>query len=143
MTTQLARDLERMCREYGAIALYAFGSRSIEVTARVRDSEALPEPGSSDVDIGVLLPRGGKLGERERVRLSARIEDLLDVQRVDLVVVGEASSFLAADVVSGELLIDLSPRETADFELYALRRAGDLLPFQRSRVAAVIGEGGR
>jgi hypothetical protein len=85
----------------------------------------------------------GAQSAAERVRLAASIEVVLDVPRVDLVVAGEASSFLAADVVSGELLVDLSPRETADFELYALRRAGDLLPFQRSRIAAVIGEGGR
>jgi len=143
MTTQLATDLERMCRENGVIALYVFGSRSAEIAARVRSGKARPEQGFSDVDVGVLLPRDGTLGERERVRLAASIEDLLDVPRVDLVVMGEASSFLAADVVSGELLVDLSPRETAEFELYALRRAGDLLPFQRSRIAALLGEGGK
>jgi len=143
MGTPLADDLERLCREHGVIALYVFGSRIAEIAARVRSGEARPGQGFSDVDVGVLLPRDGTLGERERVRLTASIEDLLDVPRVDLVVLGEASSFLAADVVSGELLVDVSPRETAEFELFALRRAGDLLPFQRSRVAAVIGEGGR
>jgi predicted nucleotidyltransferase len=143
MGTPLTNNLERLCRDNGVIALYVFGSRAAEIAGRVLVGKARPEQGSSDVDIGVLLPKGGTLGERKRVRLAASIEDLLDIPRVDLVVAGEASSFLAADVVSGELLVDLSPRETADFELYALRRAGDLLPFQRSRVAAVIGEGGR
>jgi predicted nucleotidyltransferase len=143
MGTPLAHDLERLCREHGAIALYVFGSRAMEIAARARGGEERPERGSSDVDIGLLMPRDGSLDERERVRLTAGIEDLLGVERVDLVVLGEASSFLAADVVSGELLVDVSPRETAEFELFALRRAGDLLPFQRSRVSAVIDEGGR
>jgi len=143
MGTPLADDLERLCREHGAIALYVFGSRAAEIAARVRSGKARPEQGSSDVDIGLLMPRDGILDEREHVRLAASIEDLLDVPRIDLVLLGEASSFLAADIVSGELLVDVSPRETAEFELFALRRAGDLLPFQRSRVTAVIGEGGR
>lgn len=143
MGTPLAHDLERLCRKHGAIALYVFGSRAMEIAARARCGEERPERGSSDVDIGLLMPRDGSLDERERVRLTAGIEDLLGVERVDLVVLGEASSFLAADVVSGELLVDVSPRETAEFELFALRRAGDLLPFQRSRVSAVIDEGGR
>jgi hypothetical protein len=143
MTTPLATELARLCRAHGAIALYAFGSRAAEIAGRVRGGEAPSDRGSADVDVGVLLPKEGTLGERERVRLAASIEDMLDVPRVDLVLLGEASSFLAADVVSGELLVDLSPNATAEFELYALRRAGDLLPFQRARVSAVLDGGGR
>jgi uncharacterized protein len=143
MGTALATELERVCRDRGAIAVYVFGSRAAEIAARVRGQEALPERTSSDVDLGVLLPRGMKLCERDRVRLAAELEDLLGVARVDVVLLGEASPFLAVEAVSGELLLDLRPRETVDFELFALRRAGDLLQFQRARTEAVLEEGGR
>lgn len=98
---------------------------------------------ASDVDIGVLPRRGTRLTARDRVRLAAKLEDLFDVARVDLVVLPEASAFLAVDVIEGELLVDADPDRTAEFELYVLRRAGDLLGFERRRVEAVLSEGAR
>jgi predicted nucleotidyltransferase len=131
-----------LAREYGVDAVYVFGSRADEIVGRLRGLEAPARP-ASDVDIGILPRRGTRLTARDRVRLAAKLEDLLGVGRVDLVVLPEASAFLAVDVIQGGLLVDLDPDRTAEFELYVLRRAGDLLGFERQRVEAVLGKGAR
>jgi len=135
------QELTALCRRYGITALYVFGSRAGEIAGRVRGQE-VPQPLSvSDVDIGILLPMGRRLDVRDKVRLMADLEDLFEVGRVDLVVVSEASAFLALEVIRGELLYDADPDGTAEYELYVLRRAGDLLPFERHRRQQVLREG--
>jgi len=61
------------------------------------------------------------------------LEDLLDVDRVDLVVLPEASPYLALDIVCGELLCATDLDAEAEYQLYVLRRAGDLAPWERER----------
>ena len=65
------------------------------------------------------------------------------VARVDLVVLPEAGAFLALAVVSGELLYCDNSTEQAEYELYVLRRAGDLLPFERARRELILSQGAR
>jgi hypothetical protein len=58
--------------------------------------------------------------------------------RVDLVWLPGAEPYLALDVVSGELLHCADPVRQAEYELYVLRRAGDLAPFERERRAFLL-----
>jgi hypothetical protein len=58
--------------------------------------------------------------------------------RVDLVDVARAGAFVALAVVRGERIYCREPLEADRFELYVLRRAGDLLPFERARQAALL-----
>ncbi|RMF35424.1 MAG: nucleotidyltransferase domain-containing protein [Chloroflexi bacterium] len=137
------RDLDRgeafrarlceLARQYDLVALYAFGSRAVEVAARVAGEPREPTSPASDVDIGVLPKRGRRLTAQERVRLMVALEDLLDVDRVDLVVLPEASPYLALDIVCGELLCATDPDAEAEYQLYVLRQAGDLAPWERER----------
>lgn len=143
MKENVARDLESICRRYGVIAVFAFGSRGEEIAGLVLGREAQPGPADSDVDLGILLPRGEEIDSRSLVRLTADLEDAFGVGRIDLVVLGCASAFLAAEAVQGELIMDLSGRETAEFELFTLRRAGDLTRHRKTRVDSVLGEGAR
>jgi predicted nucleotidyltransferase len=142
MRRPLQDKLLDLAREYGLDAVYAFGSRAEEIAGRLTGKAVAARP-ASDVDIGVLPRRGTRLTARDRVRLAGKLEDLLDVGRVDLVVLPEASAFLAVDVIQGELLVDVDSDRTAEFELYVLRRGGDLLGFERRRVEAVLSEGAR
>ena len=71
------------------------------------------------------------------------MEDLFDVERVDLVLLPEADPFLALDIIRGELLYTRDPNQQARYELYVLRRAGDLLPFQKIRTRMILEEGAR
>ena len=126
-------DLSALCGRYGLDALYVFGSRATEVAACVRGEADLESGAAADLDFGV-LPEAGRVVEiNDRVRLTAALEDLFDVPRVDLVVLPQAGPFLALDVVSGELLCCTDSIREAEYQLFVLRRAGDLAFFERER----------
>ena len=133
MDKSLRAALEALCHQYDLVALYAFGSRADEVAARVDGTGTEASSPASDVDIGVLPVRGRRLTAQDRVRLMIALEDLLEVARVDLVVLPEASPYLALDVVSGALLYTTDADAEANYQLYVLRRAGDLAPFELER----------
>lgn len=133
--TPIADRLAELARRYGLRDVYAFGSRAREALARVTGSpapEAVPGP-ESDLDVAVQPPEGHTLSPRERVRIALELEELFAVSRVDLVVLSEASPFLAAEIVAGELLHTSDPLAQAEHELYVLRRAADLAPFRKER----------
>ena len=69
------------------------------------------------------------------------MEDLLDVTRVDLVCLDDADPFLAANVIRGERLYARNTYEADEYDLYVLRRAGDLAPLERERLTLILGEG--
>lgn len=128
----VARQLASLCERYGVDALYAFGSRAAEIAAFVRGEAPLDPAGRSDADFGVLLP-SDSLDVFDRVRLTGALEDLLDVPRIDVVLLMYAPPYLAVDIVSGELLFCADPIREAEYQLFVLRRAGDLEFFERDR----------
>lgn len=128
-----AAVLRALCRRFGLDALYVFGSRAVEVAACVHGARELDTAQAADLDFGVLPEPGAEVGAQERVRLAAALEDLFEVPRVDLVVLPRASPYLALDVVSGELLCCIDPIREAEYQLFVLRRAGDLAFFERER----------
>jgi predicted nucleotidyltransferase len=101
------------------LALYLFGSRSRR-----------EETDQSDVDIGVLFRHAQSL--QEVLVLEDEIERRLGVP-VDLVDAGRANAFLALDIIRGERLFCADEDRCDEFELYVMRRAGDLAPFERER----------
>ncbi len=135
--------LLELARRHGLVAIYAFGSRAAEVAARVRGESTPAEHPASDVDVGVQSVRGQRLSAQEKASLALALEDLLEVRQVDLVPVDEAPPFLALDVIRGELIACTDPDEQAEYELYVLRRAGDLAPFERARRDLILRHGGR
>jgi predicted nucleotidyltransferase len=140
----LAGELEGIAARYGLRDVYAFGSRASEALARVSARLPPEHPAShSDLDLAVQPVAGRTLSPRERVRLAIELEDLFGVPRVDLVVLSEASPFLAAEVVSGELLHTSDALGQAEHELYVLRRAADLAPFRRERTRMILEEDAR
>jgi predicted nucleotidyltransferase len=117
-------EIERVLRETGAgdpriLALYLFGSR-----ARHEETE------HSDVDVAVLW------NEAQALRDVLLLEDALEQQlrlKVDVVDAGRASPFLALDIIRGERVYCADPDRCDEFDLYVMRRAGDLVPFERER----------
>jgi predicted nucleotidyltransferase len=108
----------------------------------VRAGELSPAPQhlESDIDIAIRSRRGGRwLNGRERAELTIALEDLLDAHRVDLVVLPEAGPYLALQAIAGEVLYCADEVEQAEYELYVLRRAGDLASFERERREAILG----
>lgn len=138
--TDIRDLLSDLARQYHLVALYVFGSRAAEFAARVAGETVAAAFPSSDVDIGVLPARGHRLTAQDRVRLAIALEDALYVDRVDLVILPEASPYLALDVVCGELLCVTDPDAEAAYQLYVLRRAGDLAPLERERRQMLLEE---
>lgn len=101
------------------VAVYLFGSRT--------KGEEHP---TSDVDLAVLFDE--PQGLQDLVGLEIRFEDALDT-KVDLIDVGKARPFLALDAISGERIYCTDSRRCDEFDLYVLRRAGDLAPFAKER----------
>lgn len=127
MATFSPQDMQRLadvCREVAAkdprvLGVYLFGSQAA-VDAHAR----------SDIDLGVLFS--------EPVGLDALVGLELEFERrlgrsVDLVNVGSCNAFLALDVIGGERVYEADPVRCDKFDLYVMRRAGDLEPFERER----------
>ncbi len=125
--------LEDVATRFGLDAIYLFGSRAKEVSDYLRGRRELDPTHPSDVDVGVMPAGGERLTVQDKVRLAITLEDLWDVSRVDLVLLPEASPFLAVDIVAGERMYARDAYALDEYELYVLRRAGDLAPFERER----------
>jgi predicted nucleotidyltransferase len=141
MDRDLRHELQTLAGEYGLLALYVFGSRAEEIAGRVVGSPAGTVNPDSDVDIGVQPLRTRLLTAEDRVHTVHRLETLLGADRVDLVILPEANSFLAADVVRGELLLATDLDAEAELQLYYLRQAADLAPLLRERWRETVGRG--
>lgn len=102
-------------------AIYVFGSQATG-TAR-------PD---SDVDVGVLFAAPQPLART--VRLEDEFAQALGA-KVDVVDVATSGAFLALEIVRAERIFCRDSTAADVFELYVLRRAGDLLPFERDRQA--------
>jgi len=94
----------------------------------------------SDVDIGVKIYRGNRLSVREKGEIIVELEDLFQVGRIDLVVLDEVDPFLAANVIRGERLFCVNENRADEYELYVLRRAGDLAPLEWERLSLIMEE---
>ena len=132
--------LAHICRRFHVATLYAFGSRADEAAAWMAGEERTFEHGSSDLDVGVRPIPGKSLLVEKKVRLGIVLEDLFGVGRVDVVCLPEADPFLAANVVRGERLYARDEYEADEYDLYVLRRAGDLAPLERERIALILRE---
>jgi predicted nucleotidyltransferase len=131
-------DLNELCHEYRVDILYAFGSRANEVMRGVEKDSEIQQIDSSDVDIAVKLKPGSKMSVRQKAELAMRLEDLLGGGRVDLVSLSDADPFLAVNIIRGKRLFSVNERTADEYDLYILRRAGDLAPFERRRMASVL-----
>jgi hypothetical protein len=55
-------------------------------------------------------------------------------------VLDEADPFLAAEIIRGERLYAQDTYIADEYDLYVLRRAGDLIPLERERIALILGQ---
>lgn len=133
--------LANLCQRYQIVILYAFGSRAREVRQwALGEIEALDPDNPADVDVGVKPAPGQTLSVRDKVKLAITLEDKLNVSRVDLVSLDDAPPFLALNVIWGERLYADNRIAADEYDLYVMRRAGDLAPLERQRQAMILGE---
>ena len=118
--------------------MYVFGSRAVEALALLNGEKKALSNTPSDVDIAV-LPEV-KLTAAQKVRLTLALEKIFSVEHIDLIALAEADPFLAANIIRAERLYALDPDEADEYELYVLRRAGDLAELERERIALILHE---
>ena len=116
--------------------LYAFGSRAREAFAWVHDGIHLSPANNSDLDIGVHITE--PLPIKKKVELAIALEDFFGVKRVDLLSLTEADPFLSANIIRGERLYAADDYMADGYDLYILRRAGDLIPLERERQQLIL-----
>lgn len=107
------------------LAVYLFGSRT-----RGEELEG------SDLDLAVLLSE--PIDVMELLALEDLFERALGVP-TDLIDLAKANAFLALDVIRGERIYCTDSTRCDEFDLYVLRRAGDLEPFERERRRLTLG----
>ena len=140
MNSAIFTALGKIASRYRLSAVYLFGSRAKEAAALLlHGSEGLPESGK-DLDIAVLPGAQVVLSAREKVEISLGLEELFGSTRVDLVVLPEADPFLAVNAIRSERVYCSDEHRADEYELYLLRRAGDLVPLERQRIRMILGE---
>ncbi|HJS17419.1 MAG TPA: nucleotidyltransferase domain-containing protein [Anaerolineales bacterium] len=138
MSTRLQR-IEEICRERRVKALYVFGSRSSEIYRVIQDETIDLQPSLKDVDIGILTH--ALLSIDEKISLSSELEELFDTPRVDLVIMQDADPFLAVNIIRGERIYAEDAHFMDEYELFVLRRAGDLTERERERISMILHRG--
>lgn len=125
---EAAATLREICDEFGLLAVYLFGSRAGD-GIELLSGGAVSESGS-DLDVGVFGVAGsidaGRLGA-----LQARLAELFSPLRVDLVPLDRVDALFQYRAITGERIAAVDSRAADEKELEVMRRAADLLPFQR------------
>src|SRR5438105_1893426 len=124
--------LTRVAEQFGLADIYVFGSRANEFVPDLAQSRSIQRI-DSDVDIAVRPRAGRTLSPADRIELTLALEESLAERRVDLVILPEASPFLALAAIRGNLLFAADAVDQAEYELFVLRRAGDLAPLEWAR----------
>jgi len=135
---KIKEEVRNIASQYSLQIIYVFGSRAKEALDLVEDRiEHLPST-LADLDIGVKPAK--PLTVEEKVKIAIFFEDLFDVPRVDLVVLPEAPVFLAFEIVTGEILYMQDSTYEAEYQLYIMRQAADLLPYERVKQRMIMGD---
>jgi len=128
---KLQGKIKKLASRYSLQLIYAFGSRAKEAYDIVQGRKSALQASSSDLDIG--LKPEQPLSVEEKVKIAVFFEDLFAVPRVDVVVLPDAPVMLALEIVQGELLFAKDDRYEAEYQLYIMRRAAELAPYERMK----------
>ncbi len=133
-----AGQIADLCQSFDLALMYVFGSQATAVYEWAVLGKPLALQPGHDVDVGVKPLPDRQLTPWQKVALAQAFEDLLNVDRVDLVSLDEADPFLALNIVRGERLYAADSYVADEYDLYVMRRAGDLAPFERARMKAIL-----
>ena len=132
------QKIEQICKKYQVKAFYVFGSRSADMLRAIEDDMYQPTSSQSDLDIGVLTRSPFSI--ESKVNLTLELEAIFNAPRVDLFVLQEVDAFLAANIIRGERIYAEDPYLADEYDLFVLRRAGDLAELERQRIAMILQE---
>ncbi len=120
--------LQLVCREFELLSVYLFGSRSDDGMKRLQGHDV--SSGGSDLDVGV-FGRSGGIAARRLGALQVALEEVFSPLRVDLVPLDRVDPLFQFAAVQGERIAAPDTTAADEKELEVMRRAADLLPFQR------------
>jgi len=132
------QKIEQTCRRYQLKALYVFGSRSADMLRAIKEEQYQLAPSQSDLDIGVLSHSPFSI--ENKVSLTFELENLFGIPGIDLFLLQEVDAFLAANIIRGERIFAEDSYLADEYELFVLRRAGDLAELERQRIAMILQE---
>ena len=132
------QKIEQTCRRYQLKALYVFGTRSADMLRAINDDQYQLAPSQSDLDIGVLSHSPFSI--ENKVSLTFELENLFGIPGIDLFLLQEVDAFLAANIIRGERIFAEDSYLADEYELFVLRRAGDLAELERQRIAMILQE---
>ena len=121
-------SLDRLCRDFGLLAIYLFGSRQDDGLRRLQGAPAAGE--GSDLDVGVIF-RDPRFDPRQLSRLQVELEDLFEPLRVDLVPLQRADALFQFNAIEGHRVAAPDADAADRYELVVMSRAAELLPIQR------------
>jgi predicted nucleotidyltransferase len=133
----MKEKMGRLAAQYRLQIIYAFGSRAKEAQDLVEGRIDRLSSAPSDLDIGVKPER--PLTVAEKVEIAIFFEDLFHLPRVDVVVLPEAPVSLAVEIVLGEILYTRDATYEAEYQLYIMRMAADLLPYEQAKQEMILG----
>ncbi len=134
---EIQNAIKGLASAYDLQIIYAFGSRATEAKDFAAGTIGRLSPGASDLDIGIKPSR--RLTVQEKVEIAAFFEDLFGIARTDVVVISEAPVSLAFRIVTGELLYAQDPTGEAEYQLYIMRMASDLEPYEKEMTRLTLG----
>lgn len=135
---KIKEQIRDIASRYSLQIIYAFGSRAKEALDLVEGRIEHFSPTPSDLDIGVKPERPFTV--EEKVKIVILFEDLFDVSRVDLIILPESPVSLALEIVTGEILYMQDSTYEAEYQLYIMRMAADLLPYERMKQRMIMGD---
>lgn len=129
--------LDRICREFGLLAVYLFGSRKDDGLRLLKGEEISRE--GADLDVGIVFAESKDASFHRLALLQGEMEDLFQPLRVDLVSLQRVDSIFQANAIDGHRIA--APDSTAAdlYELLVMRKAAELLPLQRRIEQEVFG----
>jgi predicted nucleotidyltransferase len=138
MTRYDRSELKEICRQYSIDTIYSFGNRATELKMFVTGAGDIDRSKAVDFDVAVKIPPQKSLSVRQKSQLTIDLEELFRLTKLDLVVINEADPFLAANIIRGERIFCRDEYLADQYELYVLRRAGDLIPLERERLQIIF-----
>jgi uncharacterized protein len=131
--------LAEICQSYKVAILYSFGSRGKEALRWLHEEVPSLVASSSDLDLGFKSVRGESLSLQEQIHLTQALEDLFGICRIDLLDLDKVNPYLAAEVVHGERLYTCDEYMADMYDLYVLRREGDLEYLENQKARLILG----
>jgi predicted nucleotidyltransferase len=114
--------LKKISRRYSIDAIYAFGSRGMELKLFAAGAGDIDRSKVSDFDVAVKITPQKSLSVRQKSQLTIDLEELFRLTKLDLVVINEADPFLAANIIRGERIFCRDEYLADQYELVIVHR---------------------